>query len=179
VAEARRAEELDPLSVNMKWHVGYTLYFARRHDEAIQQLQNTLELDPNYAWAHWILGLSSLHKSMFAEAIASLEKAAVLSKSPSFVASLASAYARSGNAVQARKLLRELMDLQKQRYVSPAAIGLLNISLGEKERAFEWLEKAYQERSNFMAYLGVNPVVDPLRSDPRFQDLLRRIGLEK
>ena len=85
----------------------------------------------------------------------------------------------SGNTFQARKLLRELMDLQKQRYVSPAALGLLNISLGEKERAFEWLEKAYQERSNFMAYLGVNPVVDPLRSVPRFQDLLRRIGLEK
>ena len=179
VAEARRAEELDPLSVNMKWHVGYTFYFARRHDEAIQQLQNTLELDPNYAWAHWILGSSYMHKSMFAEAIASLEKAAVLSKSPSIVASLASAYARSGNAVQARKLLRELMDLQKQRFVSPAAIGLLNISLREKERAFEWLEKAYQERSNSMAYLGVDPSVDPLRSDRRFQDLLRRIGLEK
>ena len=179
VAEARRAEELDPLSVNMKWHVGYTLYFARRHDEAIQQLQNTLELDPNYAWAHWILGISYVHKSMFAEAIASLEKAVALSKSPSFVAWLASAYAMSGNTVQARKLLRELMDLQKQRYVSPAAIAQLYISLGEKDRAFEWLEKAYQERSNFMAYLGVNPAVDPLRSDPRFQDLLRRIGLEK
>ena len=179
VAEARRAEELDPLSVNMNWHVGYILYFARRHDEAIQQLQSTLELDPNYAWAHWILGLSYIHKSMFAEAIASLEKAAVLSKSPSFVGRLASAYAMSGNTVQARKLLRELMDLQKQRYVSPAAIGLLNISLGEKDRAFEWLEKAYQERSNSMAYLGVDPNVDPLRSDRRFQDLLRRIGLEK
>ena len=179
VAEARRAEELDPMSVNMKWHVGYTLYLARRHDEAIQQLQNTLELDPNYAWAHWTLGISYVHKSMFAEAITSLEKAVALSKSPAFVVWLASAYAMSGNTVQARKLLRELMDLQKQRYVSPAVIAQLYISLGEKDRAFEWLEKAYQERSNFMAYLGVNPVVDPLRSDPRFQDLLRRIGLEK
>src|SRR4030095_12248896 len=100
VAEARRAEELDPLSVNMKWHVGYTLYFARRHDEAIQQLQNTLELEPNYAFAHWVLGISYIQKSMFAEAIASLEKAAVLSKSPSFVGRLASAYATSGNTVQ-------------------------------------------------------------------------------
>jgi TolB-like protein/DNA-binding winged helix-turn-helix (wHTH) protein/Tfp pilus assembly protein PilF len=178
VAEARRAEELDPLSVNMKWHVGYILNFARRHDEAIQQLQNTLELDPNYAWAYWILGSSYIHKLMFADAIASLERAVALSKSPSLVAWLASAYARSGNAVQARKLLRELMELQKQRYVSPAAIGLLYISLGDKDRAFEWLEKAYQERSNSLAYLGVNPAVDPLRSDPRFQDLLRRIGLE-
>jgi len=179
VAEARRAEELDPLSVNMKWHVGYTLYFARRYDEAIQQLQNTLELEPNYAWAHWVLGISYVQKSMFAEAIASLERAAELSKSPSFVGRLASAYATSGNTAQARKLLRELMDLQKQRYVSPAALAQLYIGLGEKDRAFEWLEKAYQERSNFMAYLGVNPVVDPLRSLPRFQDLLRRIGLEK
>jgi Flp pilus assembly protein TadD len=116
---------------------------------------------------------------MFAEAIASLERAAELSKSPSFVGRLASAYATSGNTAQARKLLRELMDLQKQRYVSPAALAQLYIGLGEKDRAFEWLEKAYQERSNFMAYLGVNPVVDPLRPDPRFQDLLRRIGLEK
>src|SRR5262245_18830034 len=177
VAESRRAEELDPLAVNMKWHIGYTLYFARRHDEAIQQLQKTLELDPNYAWAHRFLGLSYIHKSMFAEAIASLERAAVLSKSPSIVASLASAYARSGNTIQARKLLGELMDLQKQGYVSPAAIGLLNLSLGEKERAFEWLEKAYQERSTSMAYRGVDPLVGRLRSDARFQDLLRRIGL--
>ena len=179
VAEARRAEELDPLSENMNWHVGYILYFARRYGEGIQQLQNTLELDPNYAWAHWFLGLSYIQKSMFAEAIASLEKAAVLSKSPTHVAWLASAYAMSGNTLRARKLFRELMDLQKQRYVSPGAIAFLNITLGEKERAFEWLEKAYQERSNGMAYLGVDPFVDPLRSDPRFQDLLRRIGLEK
>jgi hypothetical protein len=85
----------------------------------------------------------------------------------------------SGNTLQARKLLRELMDLQKQRYVSPGAIALLYICLGEKDRAFEWLEKAYQERANSMAYLGVEPLVDPLRSDRRFQDLLRRIGLEK
>jgi TolB-like protein/DNA-binding winged helix-turn-helix (wHTH) protein/Tfp pilus assembly protein PilF len=179
VVEARRAEELDPLSVTMKWNVAYILNFARRHDEAIQQLQSTLELDPNYAFAHSTLGVSYIYKSMFAEAIASLEKAAVLSKSPLFVGRLASAYAMSGNTVQARKLLRELMDLQKQRYVSPAAIAQLYIGLGEKDRAFEWLEKAYQERSNFMANLGVSPVVDPLRSDPRFQDLLRRIGLEK
>jgi adenylate cyclase len=177
VGEARRAEELDPMSVNMKWHVGYTLYLARRHDEAIQQLQNTLELDPNYAWAHWTLGISYVHQSMFAEAITSLEKAVALSKSPAFVVWLASAYAMSGNTVQARKLQRELMDLQKQRYVSPAVIAKLYINLGEKDQAFEWLEKAYQERSNFMVYLGVIAAVDPLRSDPRFQDLLRRIGL--
>ena len=107
------------------------------------------------------------------------EKAVALDKSPSFVVWLASAYAMSGNTVQARKLLQELMDLQKQRYFSPAAIAQLHMSLGEKDRAFEWLEKAYQERSNFMANLGVNPIVDPLRSDPRFQDLLRRIGLQK
>jgi TolB-like protein/DNA-binding winged helix-turn-helix (wHTH) protein/Tfp pilus assembly protein PilF len=178
-AEARRAEELDPLLVNIKWKVGYVLSFARRHDEAIQQFQDTLELDPNYAWAHWSLGISYVHKSMFAEAIASLEKAVALSKSPSFVAWLASAHAMSGNTVQARKLLRELMDLQKQGYVSPGPVALIYMSLGDKDRAFEWLEKAYQERSNFMAYLGVSPGVDPLRSDPRFKELLRRIGLEK
>jgi TolB-like protein/DNA-binding winged helix-turn-helix (wHTH) protein/Tfp pilus assembly protein PilF len=179
VVEARRAEELDPLSVTMKWNVGYILDYARRHDEAIQQLQNTLEFDPNYTFAHWSLGVSYVYKSMFADAIVSLEKAISLSKSPSFVAWLASAYAMSGNTVQARKLLRELMDIQKQRYVSPAAIAQLYVALGEKDQAFEWLEKAYQERSNMMAYLGVTPTVDALRSDPRFQDLLRRIGLQK
>jgi tetratricopeptide (TPR) repeat protein len=116
---------------------------------------------------------------MFSDAIASLEKAVALSKSPSLVAWLATAYAMSGNTLQAQKLLRELMDLQRQRYISPAPIALIYVGLGEKDQAFEWLEKAYQERSGFMAFLGVNPTVDPLRSDPRFQDLLRRIGLER
>jgi len=177
LAEVNRARELDPLSLNINTNVGWMLHFARRYDQAIQQYRRALEIDPNFAQAHGRLGGTYLQESMFDQAIAELESAVTLSgSSPAAVGFLAHAYAMSGRRAEAEKLLNELTQLSKQRYVSPTAIAVVHIGLGDWDQAFEWLEKAYRERSNSMVYLRVDPLFDPLRSDPRFVDLVRRVG---
>jgi TolB-like protein/DNA-binding winged helix-turn-helix (wHTH) protein/Flp pilus assembly protein TadD len=178
VREGRQAEDLDPLSVQVKTNVGWLLNWARRRDEAIEQLLKTLELEPHFAYAHFHLANAYLEKSMFKEAIESFEKAVAASPHNStFLAFLASAHASSGNTKQARRLLREGMERQRHGYVAPFALAVIHIRLGDKDQAFYWLERAYEERSSPLAYLNVNSVVDPLRSDPRFENLLRRVGL--
>jgi tetratricopeptide (TPR) repeat protein len=136
-------------------------------------------MDPNYLWALWQLTGAYTEKGMFDRAFTTLEKALALSgRSPTTLASLGSAYAKSGRRTEAEKLLTELTELSKRSYVSPIHLASLQISLGNKDQAFEWLEKAYQERSNGMAYLNVWPGDNqPIRSDPRFHDLRRRVGL--
>ena len=179
LAEVKLAETLDPLSPIIKTQVGWLLGFARRDDEAIEQYQKVLEMDPNFVWALWQLGIAYTEKGLFDQAIATLEKAVTLSgRNPTMLAWLGNAYVKSGRRAEAQELLNELTELSKQRYISPFSLVLLHFNLGNKDQAFAWLEKAYQERSNGMAYLNVDRGFDPLRSDPRFQDLLRRVGLK-
>ena len=176
IKEDRRAEELDPL----RPPVGRTLYFARQYDRAIEQARNVLEVNPNRLGAFVWLGLASEQKEMYPEAIATLQKGnsqGVEGTDPEFAAFLAHAYAASGNRGEATKLLEELKDLSKQRYISPYFIAIIYTGLGEKDQAFEWLEKAFEDRNDWLTHLKVNPQLDSLRSDPRFQDLLRRVGL--
>ncbi len=178
LAEDNRAQELDPLSLITSATRGFNLRCARRYDESIEQLLRVIEIDPNHYTAHWNLGEAYAAKGQFDKAIAIYEKAVLLSgRSPGALGMVGMAYGFAGRKHEAMKVLNELLELSRRRYVTPVAIVNVYIGLGKKDQAFDWLEKAYQERSNLMAYLKVLPEMDSLRSDPRFDALLRRIGL--
>jgi DNA-binding winged helix-turn-helix (wHTH) protein/TolB-like protein/Tfp pilus assembly protein PilF len=174
LAEAKRAQEIDPLSLWTNSNIGFVSYLARQYDEAILASQKTLELDPNFAVAHMIIGLSYVQKKMYDEGISELQKAKA---NPDSRALLAYAYGLAGKRSEARKILDELGDLSNQKYVSPFPLAVAYAGLGDKERAFEALDKAYVDKSWGMGMLEVNAVFDPLRPDPRFATLLERLNL--
>jgi tetratricopeptide (TPR) repeat protein len=178
IAEGRKAVELDPLSLNSQARLGQVLFYARRYDEAIQVLRNALELDPNFVFALWHLGDTYTQVSRYAEAISVLEKAVTLSeRNPAVVGYLGCAYEKSGRDREARELRKELFELSETRYIPPITFAWLDACLKDRESAFEWLERAFAERSYLLAYLGVYPPIDWLREDPRYKDLLRRVSL--
>ena len=177
IRETQRAAELDPLSLIINATYGRAYYYARQYDKAIEQFLKTIELDPSFSRAHFYLGWAYEGKGMFNEAIAEYQKARQLDKSPVITASLAHVFAVSGRRNEAQQLLTELEQLSKQRYVSAYDFALIHTGLGDNERAFEWFERAYQERSSALIWLNVDARLDRLRSDPRFQDLVRRVGL--
>lgn len=177
IATGRRAVELDPLSVNSQARLGQVLFYARRYDDAIREFRNALELDPNFVFALWHLGDTYAQVSRFDEAISVLEKAATLSRrNPAVLGYLGCAYAKSGRDREARELLKEMTEISETRYISPFTLASLDVCLKDRESAFEWLEKAFAERSYLLVYLAVYPPLDSLRDDPRFRDLLRRIS---
>lgn len=179
LAEINRAQELDPLSLSISSSRGYILENARHYEEGIEQLRRVIAIDPNHYQAHWLLGLTYLASGRIDEAVATAEKTvAVSGRAPAALGLLGLAYGTSGRKREANKVLDELFQLQKRRYVPPLAFTYVYIGLGNKDQAFAWLEKSYQERSNHIAFFKVNPTVDSLRSDPRFADLLKRIGLD-
>jgi Flp pilus assembly protein TadD len=158
--------------------VGSQFYHAHQYDQAIEQCQKTLELDPNFAQAHFFLGLGYEQKARYEEAIAALKKAITLSPNdPRFVSALGHAHAMSGQRNEAMKILHQLQDLLQQRYVLPDEMAIIYAGLGEKEQAFAWLEKAYADRAWRLPFLKVDPRFDSLHSDSRFSDLVRRVGL--
>jgi Tfp pilus assembly protein PilF len=178
MAELKRAQELDPLSLSLKANEGMVLYFAGKYDEAIQQLRKTLELDSTHTVAHWGLGLAFEQKGMYAAAASEIEKAIKAEgPDPNFMASLGHVYAAQGRAAEVRRLLRQLDEESKRSYVSPYFAALLYAGLGEKDKAFEQLDQAARERSTLLVYLRRDPRLETLRSDPRFGQLLRRVGL--
>ena len=178
IEEAQRTQKLEPLSAIINADLAWNYYLARQPDQAIEQLRRTLELDPNFFPAYRYLGLAYEEKGMYAEAIAELHKAVKLSDgSPQMKATLAHAYAMAGRTAEARKILAELQEAARGRYVSPYDIATIHAALGERDQAFAFLDQAYEERSGWMSYLKVNPIFDGLHSDPRFAELLRRIGL--
>jgi tetratricopeptide (TPR) repeat protein len=178
IQEIKRAQELDPLSLIINAAVGFVHYYARRYDQANEQLQKMQELDPNFWPAHWFLGWSYLAQRRYEEAIGEFEQAKALSgESTGMKIELAHAYAVSGRRGEAQKIVGELMERSKQSYVSPYGIATIYVGLGEKDQAFIWLQKAYQERTWDLVYLKVDPKLDSLRADPRLTDLLRQLGL--
>jgi TolB-like protein/DNA-binding winged helix-turn-helix (wHTH) protein/Flp pilus assembly protein TadD len=178
IAETQRAYELDPLSIIINARLGHNYYYARRYDQAIEQYKKTLELDPNFVIAHSRLGWAYTQKGMHREAVEEFLRVNALSgESPETVATLKQVFARSGMRGYWRKALALEQEKAKHRYVSAYEIAVLYARLGENEQAFDWLEKAYQERSSALVYLKVDPSLDALRPDPRFTDLLRRIHL--
>ena len=170
--EAKRAQEIDPIS---PWNnSAFISFLGRQYDDAILASQKTLELDPNFAVAHMIIGLSYVQKKMYEQGISELQKA---SANPDSRALLGYAYAVAGKRTEGRKILIELEHSATEKYVSPFPIAVAYTGMGEKDRAFAALEKAYEERSWGMGMLRVNPVFDPIRSDPRFASLVRRVNL--
>ncbi len=177
IAAIERAQELDPLSLIINSFVGKIYLDARQVDQAIDHLRKTIEMDPNFAPAHRYLAAAFAIQGRYEEAIAEYKKAITLSGgSTRDRAPLAHTNSMSGRRAEAQKVLEELKALSKEKYVSPYAMALIYTGLGEKDLAFEWLEKAYEERSFWLSFLKVAPSLDPLRSDPRFQDLLRRMN---
>jgi tetratricopeptide (TPR) repeat protein len=129
-------------------------------------------------WGLWQLGQAYLYTGRHAESIAVLEKAALRSgRTPAILATLGAAYARAGRTTEAESILQELKDLANRRYVSPHAFTWVYLGMGDRDRAFEWLEREYEERSNSIAWIGVWHMLDVVRSDPRYLDLARRVGL--
>jgi tetratricopeptide (TPR) repeat protein len=176
-ASIQQAQELDPHSLIISRDVGWHYYCAGLYDQAIKQCRNTLDLAPNFIEAQTLLGLAYVKKDMFAEAIAGLQKAVDLSQSGSNRAMLGYAYAMSGQREKAQQVLDALNKLSKESYVSPFFIAAIYGGLGDKDQAFVWLQKAYHERSGLLVYLKVVPMLDSLRSDPRFRNLAQRLGL--
>jgi TolB-like protein/DNA-binding winged helix-turn-helix (wHTH) protein/Tfp pilus assembly protein PilF len=179
IAEMNRAHDLDPLSISMNFSLGSRLYLAREYDQAIEQLRNTIDMDPDFVLPHLVLGQAYEQKRMYDQAITELRRAADISQSsPPAVAALARAYAVSGRTTEARKLLDQLMEQSKKRYVSPFYVAIVYAGLGENDQALDWIEKAYQDRSNAIVFAKVDPQLDTLRSTPRFQSLLHRLAFQ-
>lgn len=178
LSEMKRARDADPLLVLMHAAVAEALYYSRRYDDVISQCQQTLELDPDYPIAHFHLGRAYMAKNMYPQAIAEYQKAqATLGETPAIVMAIGYANAKSGNRAAARKALEELQAQSKRRYVPALYFGAIYIGLGDTDAGMSWLEKAYQEHSDYLIYLNVDPMADLLRSNPRFQAVLRKIGI--
>ena len=178
LAEMKRALELDPVSLEKTTGIGEILYQQRHYDEAIGQYRKALEMDSNSGFTHWALGRALLAQGKFNEAIAEFQKAIPLSgDSPDEPAELARAYALAGRRDEALKIIGGLNKLSEHKHVSPTGIAATYGALGDKNQAFAFLNKAFDERDFVLIMLKVEPMLDPLRSDPRFAELVRRIGL--
>ncbi|MCI0402260.1 MAG: tetratricopeptide repeat protein, partial [Acidobacteria bacterium] len=176
IAEARRAEQLDPLSRAITYNVASQLYYARQYDACIAQMRKTIESHPDWSWGHQGLGMCYSAKGMSKEAIIELEKAVVLpGAAPVIRAFLARAYALEGRRNEARRILNEFITLSRQQYFPALGIAMVYVALGEKDQAFAWLGKAYEEKYD-LGFLRADPAFDPLRDDPRYRELLRRMN---
>ena len=174
-AEMNRANELDPLSVSINYTRLWPLYWGRRFEEAIQQYRQVVADHPDFWAAHYYLGLCLLQNGQVSEAIGEMEKARSLSDNAGRLCGLSYAYALAGRVTVARAELNEMIELSKHRYVSPSRIAAAYVGLGEKDQAFAWLEKALLNRCWDLSFFGMEPLFDPIRPDPRFSDIQKRI----
>ena len=180
LANLKRALELDPLSLLVGSLLAFNLYLRRQYDESIEKYKKVLDMDPNYLQARFGIGHPYEQKGMYEEAIAAYEEAKILSEdlTSELVASQGHTYAVSGQAREAKKVLAYLSERSRGNYVSPYGIAKIYVGLGEIDLAFEWLERAYDERSEYLVWLRIDPRLDRIREDARYQDLLQRVGLE-
>jgi DNA-binding winged helix-turn-helix (wHTH) protein/TolB-like protein/tetratricopeptide (TPR) repeat protein len=177
IHEAKLAQENDPLSMSINTNAGWTLFLAGHHGEAMAALKKIIEIDPSFPRAHFRLGSAYADRGMYGEAIAELQKAVQFSAGdPYYEGALGHAYAVSGNVGAARRMLALLKSSSKRRYIPAYAIALIYAGLGEKDNAFIWLGKACEDRSTSLAYVKVDPILNSLRSDPRFVGLVQRIA---
>ncbi len=177
LAASRRALAIDPVDLALNEHLGWHYLMARQYDDAIRQCQKTLEMDQGFIQARRVLGLAWLYRGDATRAVTEFQALALANQDPVVQALLARAYAAAGRAAEAKAIVARLGALSKERYVSSADLAAIHTALGDPEQALEWLERAYGERSNSMIYLRADPGWDPLRRDPRFEKLVRRIGL--
>lgn len=177
LASAERARELDRLGSTTS-NIAWILFQSRRYEEAVRELRSSLAVHPNGAGSLWLLGFTLVINGQASEAIPLLERAAALAdRSSGFIDVLGAAYARAGRRSDALRILAELKRRKQHGYVAAASFVIVYLGLGENEQAFAWLEEAYKERSNMLQFVKVHPLFDPLRGDPRFADLLHRVGL--
>lgn len=177
IAEAKRTEELEPLSFVASSHLGWIYYLSGKNDEAIEQCRKILELDPSSFPARRYLGLAYEAKGMYPEAISEFQTGVKLSGSPLMLALLGHAYAAAGKKAEAQQVLNDLQQLQEQRYVSPYTVAAIYAGLGDQEQAFKWLDRAVEERDIWLMNLKVDPVFAKLRPQRKFTDTLARIRL--
>jgi len=178
LAESRRALELEPLHLVINVHLGWHYYYSRQYDLALEQFRKTLELDPTFPQARRYAAWVYVQKGMHAEAIAALRGTLdEVGRNPEIEGELGYALAVAGRRTEALALLEGLRQLSSGRYVSPYSVALVHAGLGNRDEALAWLEKAYVERSDYMPYLRLEPMLDGLRADPRFTALVRRVGL--
>jgi tetratricopeptide (TPR) repeat protein len=174
----KMSHDLDPLSLIINDAIGWHLYFNRRYEEAIEQLRRTVDLDPNYPVTYWILGVLLRTIGQYEAAIAEGEKGVTFSGgSPLIRGALAQTLGVAGKATEARQILADMTELAKKKYVSPYFFAGIHVGLGENERAMEYLEKCYEEHSHWLIYIDKDPSLDRLRENPRFQKLVREIGV--
>ena len=178
LAEIRTAQELDPFSAATMLGAGWALYYARQYDRAIEQCRKVLDLDPRSVSARDCVGSAHLATAAYDQAIVEFNALVTSSgNDPLRLAGLGCAYALAGKKSQAQKVVAQLHEASKIHYVPPYFMGLIHAALGEKDKAFSWLEKAYEEHDSYLVRLKVEPVMDPLRADPRFKKLLSRMNL--
>ncbi len=178
LAQIKQALKLDLLSLNINEAFGVLLYLSRDYSGAIEQHRKTLELDPDFVPTHFALGITYLQSARYDDSIGELQRVIALSGgSTDSIAALGLAYALSGKRREALEILGKLTELSRRSYVSPYYVALVHTALGDRDQAFDWLEKACEERSSFLFFLKVEPLLDSLRSDPRFRDLERRMLL--
>jgi len=177
-AESERARQLDPLSLIIASDYGWILYDSRQFDKAVKQSQSVLELDPNFDHARALIIPSYFQLGKSDEAINLINRWADREESPWTLAWKAAVYSRSGDAEQTRRVVAKLEQLSRPRADRTPALLLGYLNAGEKDRAIELLQRAYSEHSNVVVQIKVDPMYDPIRNDPRFKDLLRRLGLE-
>jgi len=177
IAEGKRAEDLDPFSLIVINERGNVYFYARRYDEAIGQFRKAIDLDQNWYLAHMALCQAYIAKGQHQEAIAECQKALTLNNDPYPLAYLTNAYASLGKKEEGMKALAQMHQAAKQRYVSAYSFATAYAGLGDKDQAFQWLERSNADRAWEILYLKVDPLLDNLRSDPRFPDLVKRVGL--
>jgi TolB-like protein/Tfp pilus assembly protein PilF len=173
----KQAQQLDPLSLEINAFLGLHFLTARQYDQAIEQSRKAIAMDQNYWVAHDFLASAYELKGELSAAIAEWEKARELDDNPTVLAKLGHGYAVAGKKGEALKILSELKKMSAQRYVSPYFVAMTYAALGENDQAFTWLEKTYDDRNEMLIWLKVDPIFDSLHSDPRFADLVRRVGL--
>jgi TolB-like protein/Tfp pilus assembly protein PilF len=176
IAELERARGLDPLSLPINATLGRAYRDARRYQESIDQCRKTLALDPDFALAHWCLGVSYVAVRQYAEAITEMQRANAVGESPLYTYGLGYAYAAAGNKTRARAVINALKQRADQTYMPAYFIASIYAALNETDQAFAWLQRAYEERDPQLTYLLLDPFIDPLRSDTRFNALVRKVG---
>jgi TolB-like protein/tetratricopeptide (TPR) repeat protein len=179
IAEAKRAMQLDPFSRFTYGDTSTVLLMARRYDQALLESQTVVERQPDFGYAHAILGLLYAENGRYTEAVTEAQSATRLDDSPLMLALLAQVHALARNRSEAMKVLQDMEQLAKKRYVCSYEVATAYVLLREKDQAFRWFDKAVEDRSDCMVALAVDPRLDSLRSDPRFQDLQRRVGLPR
>jgi tetratricopeptide (TPR) repeat protein len=174
--ELRRAQELEPMSLLINTTLGKLYYFTRQYDEAIKQLRKTLDMDSNYVPAQRALEAAYAQAGMYKEAVAERQRVMTLAGNPELAASIGQDYAVSGYKGVLESWLEGLKELSKRGYVPAYTLAQGYAQLGDRQQAIQWLQRAHEERDSRLVFLKVDPVFDPMRSEPKFRELMHRLG---